>query len=304
MRDWQPVLHWARTQLDAPVEIELIKTRAWATTWRVQGPQGVSFLKAAGPATHYEAPLLASLHRVAPELMAPVLATEPDAGWVLLGDAGRVLDQKQGAPVDLPVWITMLSRFAELQRRAEPLVADLVAAGVPDERPDRLPDVLRQVLGQSAEAADLTRAERQDLLGRADRWADDEAELAQLALPASVQHGDLHTGNVAIADDGSVRFFDFGDASIAHPFTTLLVPLRLARHLGADDRQLDQLRDGYLEMFTDRAGLPALRRGLDVALRSALLPKATAWERALRSAPDDHPWGTPVLEYLRELRCS
>jgi hypothetical protein len=39
-----------------------------------------------------------------------------------------------------------------------------------------------------------------------------------------------------------------------------------------------------------------------VALRSALLPKAAAWERALRAAPDDHPWGTPVLEYLRELR--
>jgi hypothetical protein len=75
----------------------------------------------------------------------------------------------------------------------------------------------------------------------------------------------------------------------------------MARQLGADDRQLDRLRDSYLEVFTDLASLGELRAGLALALQTAVLPKATAWHRALIDAPTDHGWGQPVLEYLRDL---
>jgi hypothetical protein len=303
MREQQEVLDWARAQSDGPVEVELIKTRPWATTWRLRGRTDVRFLKAAGIASHYEAPLLESLHRIAPDLVAPVLAVEPNAGWLLLGDAGRTLDEQLGGRFDGPAWVRMLVSFAELQRQSEPLTADLIAAGVPDERPARLDGVLRQLLADSTELADLTRSEHRALLGRADLWAQAELDLAGLAVPPTVQHGDLHPGNVAGEQGGQpVRFFDFGDASIAHPFTTLLVPLQVARHRGADEAEITRLTDGYLEVFSDRATLTDLRQGLDVALQCAVLPKATAWHRALLAAPSDHPWGRPVLEYLRDLR--
>jgi aminoglycoside phosphotransferase (APT) family kinase protein len=233
--------------------------------------------------------------------MASVLAVEPGAGWILLADAGPTLTERLDGRFESGLWERMLADFAQLQRRSEPLTAELLAAGVPDERPDRLFAVLNQLLLQSPGLTDLTDAERRTLLGQPERWAEAAAELAQLPIAASVQHGDLHGGNLAIGDDGKARFFDLGDASIAHPFTTMLVPLQVARSLNADDGQLDRLRDSYLEVFTDLATPVQLRRGLDLALRSAALPKATAWDRALRFATAGHPWGEPVLEYVRDL---
>jgi hypothetical protein len=299
--DGDAVLDWARGELDGPVEVVPVKDRPWARTWRLTSSAGVSYLKAAGVATHYEVSLISRLHQVAPTMVAPVLAIRPENGWLLLADAGSTLGDHLGGKFDLSAWTPMLSRFAQVQRIAEPLTTDLISAGVPDERPDRLFDVLTQLLTESPNLTELTQAERRSLLDRSTRWSEAAAELAHLAVPSSVQHGDLHPGNVAIGGDGLARFFDLGDASIAHPFTTMLVPLQVARSLGADERQIQWLRDGYLEVFTDLAPLPELRRGLDVALRYAVLPKAVAWHRALWSAPVDHPWGQPVVEYLRDL---
>jgi len=299
--DDEAVLDWAREQLDGPLEVTPVKDRPWARTWRLTSSDGVTYVKAAGVATHYEVSLIAQLHRVAPTMVAPVLAIRPESGWLLLADAGSTLGDHLGGEFDLSAWTSMLARFAQLQRIAEPLTADLITAGVPDERPDRLLDVLKQLLTDSPNLTGLAQSERRALLDRSRRWSEAAVELAQLAVPGSVQHGDLHPGNVAIADDGLARFFDFGDASIAHPFTTMLVPLQVARSLGAGEGQIARLRDGYLEGFTDLAPLRHLRHGLDVALWCAGLPKATAWDRALWTAPFGHPWGLPVGEYLRDL---
>jgi hypothetical protein len=297
----EAILDWARDQLDGPVEVTEIKDRPWARTWRLSSAGGTSFLKACGVATHYEAPLMSALYRVAPELVAPVLASRADTGWLLLADAGATLQERLAEEFDVHRWSRMLGRFADLQRLAEPLVGELITAGVPDERPDRLHDVLTRLLSGSPHLTGLTAPERQTLLERPDRWADAAAELAGLPVAASVQHGDLHANNVSIGADGQFRFFDLGDASIAHPFTTLLVPLQVARRLGADERELGRLRDGYLEVFTDRGTLRQLRRGLDLALETAVLPRAASWDRALLAAPAGHPWGEPVLEYVRDL---
>jgi hypothetical protein len=304
------ILAWARSHLHGPLDVAVVKERPWARTWRLSTCDGTSYLKAAGVASRYEAPLTSALHRIAPELTAPVLASRADTGWLLLADAGGTLDEHLGHRFEAGPWEQMLARFAQLQRVTEPLTTELLAAGVPDERPHRLFAVLQELLANSPRLAGLTAPERRALLAQSERWSGAAAELALLPVGASVQHGDLHPGNVALGSLGSggslgaggqARFFDLGDASIAHPFTTLLVPLQVARRLGADDRQVDRLADSYLEVFTDLAPPAELRRGLDVALRSAVLPKAAAWDRALRVAPADHPWGQPVLEYLRDL---
>jgi hypothetical protein len=296
----EAIVDWAAEQLDGPLQVTVVKFRPWARVWRLTSSDGVSYLKETGVGSHFEAPLMAALHTAAPALVAPVLAFDPEPGWLLLADAGPTLQDQLSGAFSVHSWVPMLARFAELQRVAEPLTADLIAAGVPDERTGQLFGVLKQLLTDSRNLADLTDTERQALL-EPDRWAKTEAELAELPVKASVQHGDLHAGNLSVGVDRETRFFDLGDASIAHPFTTMLVPLQMARHLGADDGQLDRLRDGYLEVFTDLAPLPALRRGLEVALRIAALPKATAWDRALLTAPADHDWGRPVLEYLQDL---
>ena len=69
-----------------------------------------------------------------------------------------------------------------------------------------------------------------------------------------MQHDDLHAGNVLPAAHGvgGDRFFDWGDAAVAHPFGTLLVTLRsMAATLGLrpDDAALRRVRDAYLDAW-------------------------------------------------------
>jgi aminoglycoside phosphotransferase (APT) family kinase protein len=46
--------------------------------------------------------------------------------------------------------------------------------------------------------------------------------LAASRLPVTIDHGDLHDGNV-FSSEGRVRIIDWGDSAVAHPFFTLSV---------------------------------------------------------------------------------
>ena len=96
--------------------------------------------------------------------------------------------------------------------------------------------------------------------GRFAEWCD---QLAATGVAASLQHDDLHDANIFVPYDGvgPYRVFDWGDASVAHPFTTLLVTLRVVAYrleLTGGAAELLRLRDAYLEPWTgehDRATL-------------------------------------------------
>jgi len=70
-------------------------------------------------------------------------------------------------------------------------------------------------------------------------------------LPPTVQHDDLHDGNV-FTRDGRTMLIDWGDAVFAHPFGTLLVTrgvLAAQLEVTADDAQLRRVTDAYLEAW-------------------------------------------------------
>lgn len=322
----QPPLDWVRGHWPTEVRARVLRERPWSAVWHLQAvgdpsPSGSRYLKAAGPAGRYEAPLLALLHRVSPRQVPVVHATDAPRGLLLLGDAGTLLEDtlvhdrsrsgakpaegpgedtnQNGGGRDVEAWSHLLVDFAQLQRTAAVHVEDLLRAGVPDERPERLTAVLDDLLDNSQHLDDLTAREREGLRAQAGSWAADARTLAEVGIPPSVQHGDLHPGNVAQDADGVYRFLDFGDASVAHPFTTLGVPLQLARDLGAGEREITRMCDAYLEVFTDLAPASQLRRILPITLRAAELVRATAWDRALRTAGPDHPWDAPVPHHLR-----
>jgi Ser/Thr protein kinase RdoA (MazF antagonist) len=65
------------------------------------------------------------------------------------------------------------------------------------------------------------------------RWDEIQARVAPLrarldapSVPDSVQHDDLHGGNILISDAGPI-VFDWGDSCISHPFMTLTVTFRV-----------------------------------------------------------------------------
>ena len=87
---------------------------------------------------------------------------------------------------------------------------------------------------------------------------------------------DLHPWNVLTGG----RFYDWGDAVVAHPFAVALVPL------GFLSERLERARDAYLEVFSDRAPHAELVADLELACRVAKIARALIWERALRSSRD------------------
>ena len=245
-------------------------------------------MNAAG--TAYEARLLAELGRTGSPLV-PNSLSHPTEPWCLVADAGRsARDALEGAApgVRIGFWTAVLAGYAELQQAAQPDA--LRSVGLPDLSAGALPDRFDEVLTDrrwfAAEAApELSGQDWETVRACRPRLAAAAAMLAD-ARPATVQHDDLHDGNV-FGQTAAVRIIDWGDASLAHPFGTLLVSLGvLAAQLqcGRDDPQLDPVRDGYLEVWrTGGESAAELRRELDLAVRTGTLARAAAWRRALGS---------------------
>jgi len=183
-------------------------------------------------------------------------------------DAGeRLREQLDGAGsgrarLTLATWADLLPRYAELQLAAVPLAADLVAAGVPLVAPLDHPALFDELLGEdewlrpgiSPEMSFETYAQ---LCGTQALVAEAVDAVEAAGIGISIQHDDLHDGNVFVrtGDPRGFSIIDWGDSYLGHPFGTLLVTLNgIANRLGLDTAterpELARLVDAYLEPFT------------------------------------------------------
>lgn len=269
--------------------IEQPHVMAWSTALRVPTDTGTVWLKADAPGSAYEAALMQLLADAdVPHALRP-LAVDVERGWLLLPDGGPTL-REQGC--ELEVWQEVLPRYAELQRATAPLTAAMIRAGTPDLRPARMPELLGRLLDDPVallvgEPDSITPDRLAAVRARTADFATWCDELSAGGLPPTLQHDDLHDGNV-LRPGGAWTFFDWSDASVAHPFGTLLVTLRSAAHrraLAEGAPELLRLRDAYLEAWTDlhdRAGLIELAR---LAMRVAKVGRSLSWQRALAHLP-------------------
>ena len=304
-------LDWVTGQLGrhgrrvtGPVEARL---RPWSLVWRVPTDAGSYWFKANNTGTAYEAVLLTELARRTPGRVLDPVAVDTGRGWSLLPDGGPTL--RELAEPDPARWVDVLVAYAELQREAAPAADELVALGVPDQRPAAMPGLLADLLDDRAALlldleGGLDAATHERLRAHLPRFAEDCRRLAVSDIPASVQHDDLHDGNVFVTADG-YRFFDWGDSSVAHPFGTLLVTLRSAAHtfsLPEGDPMLVRLRDAYLEPWTDRHDRATLREIAGLAMRVTTVSRALSWRRALDTTdPSRTEYADAVPGWLGEL---
>jgi hypothetical protein len=309
---WQAgALAWATDQLArvglaVDGEPEQAHVRIWSTAFRLPlRDGGVAWLKAPGAGSAHEAALGGALGRWVPDRVLVPLAVDPARRLLLLPDGGARL-REHGSDVD--TWTAMLQAYAALQLELVDSAGELLALGVPDLRPAALPELVAGLLaddeaqcaGRPGGLDDGIRARVSAGLGR---YTEACAELAA-GVPATVQHDDLHDGNVFVSG-GRYRFFDWGDASVAHPFLSVLVALvSAARVLGlpAGAPELRRLRDAYLEPWTGFGTARELRRQCELALHVAPLARALTWRRILRGV---HPgergeWQLSVAEWTAE----
>jgi hypothetical protein len=119
-----------------------------------------------------------------------------------------------------------------------------------------------------------------------------------------------------VDDPASVRIVDWGDASVGHPFGTMLATLNsIAFHAGvlgdrpstssgrSWDPRLLRILDAYLEPFAGHANREELLRWVALARSTGYVTRALAWESALQDAPATVVAGEefPVRGWLLEL---
>jgi hypothetical protein len=90
-----------------------------------------------------------------------------------------------------------------------------------------------------------------------------------------------------------VRFYDWGDAVVAHPFTSLIVALDTV-----PEGDVAALRTAYLAEFGDPAELAPVS---ELACRVGQVARALVWQRALGDAAHDHPQANARVRNLLRL---
>lgn len=288
--DWRAdALAWAERGLAAhglhgtgPRKVRL---RPWSVLVRmpVAGGEAVWF-KANPPASAFEAGLTEALARWVPGYVLRPLAVDADRGWSLLPDGGTLFRDaldSAAAPVDPCAWEEPLRQYAAMQRALVPYADELERLGVPGARTAALAETFdRTVAGNTAlEPAD--RRALGELRPRLVEWCE---ELTAAGIADTLDHSDLHDGQLFAPEPGRFTFFDWGDAAVAHPFCSFLVPARAARERFGPEA-LPRLRDAYLEQWTgDGRTTAGLRRALSLAWRLGAIGRACSWGRLFPGA--------------------
>jgi hypothetical protein len=292
------------------------RPRPWSIVLTVPTSEGSYYFKTTAPEMANDAALTELLAREAPDLVLAPLAVDLDRRWMLLPDGGPRLRDVLTGTADLGQWERILPAYAQLQRRLEVRESQLLAAGALDRRPQRMPELFDQVLGDGewlmlGEPDGLTDDQLARLRALIPRYAEACGELEAADIGSSIQHDDLHDGNV-LAGDGGYRVIDWGDSGVAHPFSTLLVTLRSvgnAFELGdwtpflPAAPELERLRDAYLEPWSDRLPRAELVRLVRVAGWTGMVARALIWTLGMRHATDTEltEWHSAVPAWLTEL---
>lgn len=305
---------WIQTQLDrqgwritAPIVV--VHQRPWSTFAQVPTDRGLVYFKAPAPMFSFEAALTQVLARWRPDCSVPVLAIEPEQGWILSADAGTTLRQIGQSVAQIQHWQKVLPLYSEMQIDLAARSPELLALGVPDRRLAQLPRLYADLM----EATDslrvgkdpgLTATEYQQLREEQAHFAALCEALAAFALPETMTHEEIHENNVLFGA-GRYIFTDWSDSSISHPFFTMLVTLRATAHwLKLDEQgpELQKLRHAYLEPWTTFAGRDALDEALALAYRLAMVNRALSWHHGLGRLPekDKEAYADSVSGWLQD----
>ncbi len=278
-------------------EVTEARVRPWGTVLRADTTLGPVWLKAPGPDTVFEVELYRLLHEAAPDHVLPPLGVDVGRGWVLLPDGGTSLGERLADAELIDALAGVLPQYGRFQRDLAQHAERMLSLGVTDMRASVMPQRFDEAVEATGKwiarfgDAEDREAHRQ-VVAKRDTFVSWCERLGAAVAPPSLDHNDLHPWNILVDGAGRVRFYDWGDGVLAHPFASMLVGvgfLRYSRNAAADDPDVLRLRDAYLEAWTDLAPRAELVEELDLACWVAVAARALTWERAMRSADADAP---------------
>jgi hypothetical protein len=267
--------------------IEQPHVRPWSTVFRAPTDQGAVYLKLCGPSQAHEPALTKLLAEVAPALVPEILGVHPGEPWMLLADGGSKLRDALGPAERLDVWTEILPPYAELQRSLLGREMEIRATGTPDHGLERVVADFRVVLDDervlAPSGATFDDQARRRLLALLPAIEGHARELAASGIGPTIQHDDLHDANVLVKD-GRTVVFDWGDASLTHPFMSLGVALAASADragVPTDHPSILRLRDAYLEPWSLSLSRSELTAAAGLGARLSTLTRALSWHRVV-----------------------
>jgi hypothetical protein len=270
---------WIRAHVEPAGPIEIVHERPWATVRRIPLAEGAAWFKACAPVQAFEPRLTHALAGRWPGLLPDVLAHDEERAWLLLGDAGDRLGFGRGPEP----WLSILPRYAELQRTEAAHAAEHLDHGVPDRRVATFPELYEAMLARELPLRSGGVARLRAFAPRVEELC---AELSGRGVPETIRHDDLHGANI-YSRNGTPRILDWGDACISHAFFTSFVTFLHLEELSAPpsgNPWLARLRDAYLEPW----GRPSeLRETFELAQRLAPFAHLFKELRVLDALPEE-----------------
>ncbi len=272
---------WMREQLEGrgyilSAPIEQIRTWGISCVLRVQTDHGhgAIFFKVATalPLFGNEPALMNALSERFPDVVPAPLAIEPTQRWMLMRDFGEEL---RSMP-DLERWENATRRFGQLQLQTVTRIDELLSIGCLDRRLHTLAAQIDPLLADEDALSPLSEAEHTEIQALAPRLKAMCQELASYAVPYTLNHGDLHSGNIT---GQTLLFYDWTDACIAHPFLDLTTLIKDAEEYDSGARVL--VVNTYLNLWTAYEPIDRLRTMWQLAEPLGALHQAVSYQHIL-----------------------
>ncbi|MFP3720658.1 phosphotransferase [Niallia circulans] len=274
------IIDWIVEELDkvnlrVQGNIKHIKETDLTLLLRVLTNEDNYYFKAVGSVLKFEAALSKELYRKCPERTGDILAINETEGWLLMKDF-------KGEPLriqkDKKLWQKAIGDYAELQISQIGNVDKFLQIGVPDRRMPILKEEINQYLEEMC-LTGLSKEETNQILSLLPILLEMCDEMAS-NIPASIEHGDLHTNNIRIVENKFV-FFDWGDASISHPFFSTRVFWHALDNLISSETEwlgmVEEFRPYYLEPWTRFGSMKEIDKTLRISDELACIQRALSW---------------------------
>ena len=273
----EAMIEWANQELGSEIKYEEIKNTDTSIVLEGTYEGNLVFLKSANEAAFFESHLTAYLSKNFPDTTVELLAANHKSNWIIMKKLPGVLLRNTKS---MNAYELMVRNYTILQQQIMPNVNEILSLGVIDRR---LP-ILRKEINDNLELLCATGLDEEETLA----ILSIKPELLSMCeemvgiFPDTLDHGDLHSGNVFV-EDNSFRFFDWGDASITHPFLSIRVFWNSLYELLEEDTdenwmmKISEFRPTYLDMWKDYAPLNVLKRQLFLAEQVGCVYRALSW---------------------------
>lgn len=278
--------------------VEQIDLSCLSLVSRVKTNLGHIYFKASAPAAlPHESALTSYLHEQFPGKVPAALTFDPKYGLLMHEFKGRHIGSFEGSD-SYDIWARAITVYADLQldcinKTEEIEKLDCSNRDIPHLLQMAKSILLKPTMLKAGNTA-LTDSDIQELLALMPRIEDMGNRLQAYKIPYTIDHGDLYPSNIIQESDGTIMIFDWAEASITHPFFSLLPFLRDLPDSLADKKE--DILEAYLNKWTKFEPMERLKEAWELAsYLGMLLQGVKFWEITNKIEPNCRHYDQPSI---------